>query len=49
MTIARQWLAKHVPESYAVNKNRRPLLDNGLVTMVLQAYLWQRAIAAGFA
>jgi hypothetical protein len=22
--------AKHVPERYAVNKNRRPLLDNGL-------------------
>jgi hypothetical protein len=29
MTIARQRLAKHVPECYAVNKNRRPLLDNG--------------------
>jgi hypothetical protein len=27
MTIARQRLAKHVPERYAV-KNRRPLLDN---------------------
>jgi hypothetical protein len=29
MTIARQWLAKHVAERYAVNKNRHPLLDNG--------------------
>jgi hypothetical protein len=29
MTIARQRLAKHVPEPYAGNKNRRPLLDNG--------------------
>jgi hypothetical protein len=29
MTIARQWLAKHVPERYAVNKKRRHLLDNG--------------------
>jgi hypothetical protein len=29
MTIARQRLAKHVPESYAVNKNRSQLLDNG--------------------
>jgi hypothetical protein len=29
MTIARQWLAKHIPDRYAVNKNRRPLLDNG--------------------
>jgi hypothetical protein len=29
MTIARQRLAKHFPERYAVNKNRRPLLDNG--------------------
>jgi hypothetical protein len=27
--IARQRLAKHVPEHYAVNENRRPLLDNG--------------------
>jgi hypothetical protein len=38
MTIARQPLAKHVPERYAVNKNRRQLIDNGLVTMVLRAY-----------
>jgi hypothetical protein len=29
MTIARQRLAKHLPERYTVNKNRRPLLDNG--------------------
>jgi hypothetical protein len=29
MTIARQRLAKHIPELYAVNKDRRPLLDNG--------------------
>jgi hypothetical protein len=29
MTVTRQRLAKHVPERYAVNKNRRPLLDNG--------------------
>jgi hypothetical protein len=29
MIVARQRLAKHVPERYAVNKNRRPLLDNG--------------------
>jgi hypothetical protein len=29
MTIARQRLAKHVPERYAVNMNRRPLLYNG--------------------
>jgi hypothetical protein len=29
MTIAWQRLAKHVPERYAVNKDRRPLLDNG--------------------
>jgi hypothetical protein len=29
MTITRQRLAKHVPKSYAVNKNRHPLLDNG--------------------
>jgi hypothetical protein len=29
MTIARQRLAKYVPDRYAVNKNRRPLLDNG--------------------
>jgi hypothetical protein len=28
--IARERLAKHVPERYAVNENRRPLLDNGL-------------------
>jgi hypothetical protein len=27
--IARQWLAKNVPESYAVNENRCLLLDNG--------------------
>jgi hypothetical protein len=27
--IARQRLAKHVSERYAVNENRRPLLDNG--------------------
>jgi hypothetical protein len=27
--IARQRLAKHVPEFYSVNENRRPLLDNG--------------------
>jgi hypothetical protein len=27
--IARQRLAKHIPKYYAVNKNRRPLLDNG--------------------
>jgi hypothetical protein len=27
--IARQRLAKHVPERYAVNENKRPLLDNG--------------------
>jgi hypothetical protein len=26
---ARQPLARHVPKRYAVNKNRRPLLDNG--------------------
>lgn len=26
---ARQRLAKHVPKRYAVNENRRPLLDNG--------------------
>jgi hypothetical protein len=26
--IARQRLAKHVPERYAVNEDRRPLLDN---------------------
>jgi hypothetical protein len=29
MTIARKRLAKHVAKSYAVNKNRRPLLDSG--------------------
>jgi hypothetical protein len=29
MTIARERLAKHVPVCYAVNKSRRPLLDNG--------------------
>jgi hypothetical protein len=29
MTIARQQLAKHLPERCAVNKNRLPLLDNG--------------------
>jgi hypothetical protein len=29
MTIARQRLAKHVPERYAVSKNRHPLLDSG--------------------
>jgi hypothetical protein len=28
MNIARQRLAKHVPQRYAVNKNRCPLLDN---------------------
>jgi hypothetical protein len=27
--IARQRLAKHFPERYAVNKNRRPVLGNG--------------------
>jgi hypothetical protein len=27
--FARQLLAEHVPERYALNKNRRPLLDNG--------------------
>jgi hypothetical protein len=27
--IARQRLAKHVPERYDVNENRRPLLNNG--------------------
>jgi hypothetical protein len=27
--IVRQRLAKHVPEHYAVNKNKRPLLDSG--------------------
>jgi hypothetical protein len=31
ITIARQRLAKHVPERYTVNKHRRPLLDNGIV------------------
>jgi hypothetical protein len=29
MTIAKQRLPKHVPERYAVNKNRRSLQDNG--------------------
>jgi hypothetical protein len=29
ISSARQRLVKHVPESYAVNKNRRLLLDNG--------------------
>jgi hypothetical protein len=29
ITIAGQRLAKHVPEHYAVNKNRCPLLDTG--------------------
>jgi hypothetical protein len=29
LRIVRQRLAKHVPERYAVNENRRPLLDNG--------------------
>jgi hypothetical protein len=29
ISSARQRLAKHVPEPYAANKNRRPLLDNG--------------------
>lgn len=29
MTIARQRLAKRIPERYAVDKNRRPLLDIG--------------------
>jgi anti-sigma factor RsiW len=29
MTTARQRLAKHVPKRYAVNKNIRPLLENG--------------------
>jgi hypothetical protein len=29
MTPVRQRLRKHVHERYAVNKNRRPLLDNG--------------------
>jgi hypothetical protein len=29
ISSARQRLAKHVSERYAVNKNRRPLLDNG--------------------
>jgi hypothetical protein len=29
MTIVRQRLANHVPERYAVNKNRSPLLVNG--------------------
>jgi hypothetical protein len=29
MTTARQRIAKHVLEPYAVIKNRRPLLDNG--------------------
>jgi hypothetical protein len=28
--IPRQRLAKHISECYAVNKNRRPLLDNGV-------------------
>jgi hypothetical protein len=28
--IARQRFAKHVPERYAANKNRRPLLENGV-------------------
>jgi hypothetical protein len=28
MTTARQRLAKHFPERYSVNKNRRPLLGN---------------------
>jgi hypothetical protein len=27
--IARQRLANHVPESYAVNENRHPFLDKG--------------------
>jgi hypothetical protein len=39
MTIARQRLAKHVLERYAVNKNRRPLLRNGFVE---HAFPWQR-------
>jgi hypothetical protein len=29
ISSARQRLGKHVPERYAVNKNRRLLLDNG--------------------
>jgi hypothetical protein len=29
MAIATQRLSKCVPERYAVNKNRRPLVDNG--------------------
>jgi hypothetical protein len=29
LRIARQQLAKYVPECYAVNENRRPLLNNG--------------------
>jgi hypothetical protein len=29
ISSARQRLAKHIPERYAVNKNKLPLLDNG--------------------
>jgi hypothetical protein len=39
MTTDRQRLAKHVPKGYPVNKNRRPLLDNGLGE---HAFPWQR-------
>jgi hypothetical protein len=28
MTIVRQRLSKHIPDRYAVNKTRRPLLEN---------------------
>jgi hypothetical protein len=39
MTIAKQRLAKQVPERDAVNKNKRPLLDNGFGE---HAFPWQR-------
>jgi hypothetical protein len=29
ISSVRQWLAKHVPEGYAVNSDRRLLLNNG--------------------
>jgi hypothetical protein len=35
MNIGRRRVAKHIPERYAANKNRCPLLDNGLVNHAL--------------
>jgi hypothetical protein len=36
---ARQRLAKHVPERYAINENRRPLLNNGFGYHGIAAFL----------